>query len=50
MKEYVSEYTTNIRNDLNIIYYNLFNRLRAHNILLYPYHDMNHIDEAEFIN
>ena len=50
MKECVNEYTTHTINDLDIMYDNLYNRLRAHNMFLHPYQDINPVDDVEVLN
>ena len=50
MKECVNEFKTTTINDLDILYDNMYNRLRAHNMLLHPYHDINPVDDVEILN
>ena len=50
VKDSISEYTTHTVNDLDILYDNLCIRLRAHNMFIHPYQDINHDDGVELLN
>ena len=50
VKDSISEYTTHTVNDLDMLYDNLFTRLRAHNMFIHPYQEINHDDGVELLN
>ena len=46
----MNEYTTHTINGLDIMYDNLYNLLRAHNMFLHPYQDINTVDGVEVLS
>ena len=50
VKDSISEYTAHTVNDLDMLYDDLFNRLRAHNMFIHPYQDVNHDDGVELLD
>jgi len=50
VKDSISEYTTHTVNDLDMLYANLFNHLRAHTMFIHTYQDINHDDGVELLD
>ena len=50
VKDCVNKYTTHTLNDIDTLYDNIYNRLRADNMFLHPYQDINPTDGVELLN